>query len=255
MLVAALDSTTRSGSVALAEDGRVLGLTPGDATRAHAERLPGSLIDLLARLGRRLEEIDVFAVAAGPGSFTGLRIGIATIQGLAFAAKRPVVAVSALEALAAAAAAVTSGLQAASLVAAWIDAQRGEVFSAIYRVTEPPPGVPVAEGQAWPPMGLEQVEEPAVAGPEATLERWRRARALDSILFAGDGALAYRAAIRAALGADARIVEPTPWLAPAIAAIATDRASRGETIGPHAIRPIYVRRPDAELSRDKDKAV
>ncbi len=254
MLVAALDSTTRSGSIALAEDGRLLGVTVGDATRAHAERLPGSLIELLERHGRSLADVDVFAAAAGPGSFTGLRIGIATIQGLAFAAGRPVVAVSALEALAAAASAA-AGLQAGALVAPWIDAQRREVFSAVYRVTDPAPGATSGAGQAASPVGLVQVSAAAVASPEATLERWRRSATSESLLFAGDGALAYRAAIRAVPEIEATILDPAPILAPAIAALATLRASRGETTAPHAIRPIYVRRPDAELGRDRRKAV
>ena len=104
MLVLALDTTTRGGSVAVARDGRVLDLLEGDAARPHAERLPGDLVTSLERAGASLADVDVFAVAVGPGSFTGLRIGIAAIQGCAFAAGRPVVGVSALEALALAAA-------------------------------------------------------------------------------------------------------------------------------------------------------
>ena len=94
MRVLALDTTERAGSVALVEDGRILLERQGDASRTHGERLPGEL----AALGAPFSSIDVFAVAIGPGSFTGLRIGIATMQGLALVNKRSVVGVSALEA-------------------------------------------------------------------------------------------------------------------------------------------------------------
>src|SRR5262245_32388526 len=100
MRVLALDTTTRAGSVAIVEDGRVVDERSGDPSRAHAERLPRELLDVLATHHVGLGDIDVFAVAAGPGSFTGMRIGIATMQGLALTLGRPIVAVSALDALA-----------------------------------------------------------------------------------------------------------------------------------------------------------
>ena len=84
MRVIALDSTTRAGSVALVEDDCVIDERAGDASRPHAERLPGEIVDLAAAHGVALADVDLFAVASGPGSFTGLRIGIATMQGLAF---------------------------------------------------------------------------------------------------------------------------------------------------------------------------
>ena len=99
MRVLALDTTTRAGSVALVEDDRIVDERGGDATRTHAERLPGEIVALVAAHGLGLADVDLFAVASGPGSFTGLRIGIATMQGLAFVCRRPVVGVPALEAL------------------------------------------------------------------------------------------------------------------------------------------------------------
>src|SRR5262245_22531746 len=99
MRVLSLDTTTRSSSVALVEDERVVCQIEGDPSLTHAERLPGDLIRTLESAGVALAAVDLFAVAAGPGSFTGLRIGIATIQGLAFVAGRRIVAISALEAL------------------------------------------------------------------------------------------------------------------------------------------------------------
>src|ERR1700681_1714887 len=131
MHVLALDTTTRAGSLALVDEDRSVEEVSGDPSRPHAEQLPGGILALLGRHGLAMSDVDVFAVASGPGSFTGLRIGIATIQGLAFATSRPVVAVSALEALAHAA---SADLAPGALVAAWIDAHRHEVFAALYRV-------------------------------------------------------------------------------------------------------------------------
>src|SRR5688572_16616032 len=130
MRVLALDSTTRARSVALVQDDRVIAEDVGDPSRSHAERLPDDLTALLRRANVTLDAIDVLAVAAGPGSFTGLRIGIATMQGLAFAGRRPLLAVSALEALATVAART---LSAGTVVGVWMDAHRHEVFSALYR--------------------------------------------------------------------------------------------------------------------------
>ena len=89
MLVLALDTTTRRGSVALAREGFILAVDTGDAAIAHGARLPGDLSRVLDAHGLRVADVDLFAVAAGPGSFTGLRIGIATMQGLALGNGKP----------------------------------------------------------------------------------------------------------------------------------------------------------------------
>ena len=132
MRVLALDTTTRAGSVALVDDTLIVEERPGDPSRTHAERLPAELLAVSEAHGVALSSIDIFAVAAGPGSFTGLRIGLATVQGLGFVTGRQIVGVSALEALAQAA---SRAVAAGALVAAWMDAQRREVFSVLYRVT------------------------------------------------------------------------------------------------------------------------
>src|SRR3984893_5104241 len=99
MLVLALDTTTRRGSAALVLGEMLLDCEMGDARLTHGERLPSDLVRLLDRNNIRLAEIELFAVATGPGSFTGLRIGIATMQGLALVNGRGLVGVSALDAL------------------------------------------------------------------------------------------------------------------------------------------------------------
>jgi len=228
----ALDTTSRAGSVALVDDGGIVDERTGDASRAHGERLPGEL----AALGVDWLSVDVFAVCAGPGSFTGLRIGIATIQGLAFVAKRPVVGISALEAVA-----QLAGRDRADgdTIAAWIDAQRGEVFSALYRV---------ANAAVFAPERLVEVEPPSVASPSATLAAWSR-HGWRSAKFAGDGAVRYAAALPAG-GAIMQVARLAP-LAGAVGLMAAVRAARGEAGPPDAVRPLYIRRPDAELQRQR----
>ena len=220
MLVLALDTTTSSASCAVARGHLVVCEQVNDAPKAHAEHLPGDLISLLERAGIGLADIDAFAVAVGPGSFTGLRIGIATMQGLAFAEGRPLIGVSGFDALARLGGSV-------GRVATWVDAWRGEVFAALYE------------------DGCE-IEAPVVSRPEVLLESMRGR----STLFLGDGALAHRDAIRRMLGADGRVADPAaPPLAGTIAILASE-VRIGSDHAPHAIRPLYVRRTDAELARD-----
>src|SRR2546427_2301219 len=126
MRVLALDTTTRAGSVALVDENVIVEERPGDLSRTHAQRLPTEVLAVLETHSVRLSAIDVFAVAAGPGSFTGLRIGLATIQGLAFVTGRPIVGISALEALAQIA---SRGVAAGGALGAWVGgAPRGGGF-------------------------------------------------------------------------------------------------------------------------------
>ena len=90
MLVLSLDTTSRAGSCALVRDGRVVRVQAGDTAREQGGQLPGTLATLLDRESVTLGEIDGYGVAIGPGSFTGLRVGIATMQGLAMATGNPV---------------------------------------------------------------------------------------------------------------------------------------------------------------------
>ena len=236
MLILALDTTTRAGSAALVRDGDVLAIVSGDPATTHAERLPGTLARMLHDRQQSMAAVDLFAVAAGPGSFTGLRIGIATIQGLAFALGRPVVGVSALEALAEVGrdAVASAGVP---FVAAWMDAQRSEVFAALYPRER----------------GARAVDGPVSEAPASVLGRWHELTEGQPISVAGDGVARYHDLLVTRLGDRFRPVEPLPPLAPTIARIAAREAAAGRTVAPHAIRPIYVRRPDAELARDRKR--
>jgi tRNA threonylcarbamoyladenosine biosynthesis protein TsaB len=224
MLVLALDTTTRQGSCALVRGPDVLLERMSDASQPPASRLPGELMTLVAAAGVTLLDVDIYAVATGPGSFTGLRVGIAAMQGLAFAAGKPLIGVSAFDALAE----LTREPAGARLIAPWVDAWRGEVYAAVYQ-----------DGA--------QVDPPVVTHPDRLLERLQG----HSVAFVGDGAAAYRERILAASGIDAVLVDPlTPPLAATIARLAAAAAAGGELPPPHAIRPLYVRRSDPELARD-----
>jgi tRNA threonylcarbamoyladenosine biosynthesis protein TsaB len=231
MRILALDTSTAAGSAALAEDGRVTIARAGDGSRTHGERLPMELMALLDEAQVALADIDRFAVATGPGSFTGLRVGIATMQGLALAKGALVAPVSTFEALA------RRAMAEGASTAVWIDAHRGEVFASLFA-----------------PDGTTVLQPPSSLSPGATLERWRQTLAgCRPLRFTGDGAVRYHAAIRDALGDEVSIDREAPMLADAIAEIAFADPSRA--VHPHAIVPVYVRRPDAELARDRRRAL
>jgi tRNA threonylcarbamoyladenosine biosynthesis protein TsaB len=232
MRVLALDTTTRAGSVAIEDDGRLLVQRVGDPSRSHAERLPGDVLGALAEVQLSSADVDLFAVAAGPGSFTGLRIGIATIQGLAFVHRRRVAPVSALRALADIGSPL---LPHGARVGAWMDAHRRDVFSALYAVDGAAP-----DGR----LLLSELEGPSVGPPADTLRRWEQSWGLPAAV-CGDGGVIYAAV----LPPDVAIIDAPP-LAATIAALARIAHQSDASVDPAGVQPLYVRRPDAELARD-----
>ena len=226
MIVLAIETATRAGSVAVVTESATLAASAGDPARPHATRLPGDALDALAQANLTLGNVDLLAVCLGPGAFTGLRVGIAAAQGLAFATARPIVGISALEALALAA---LDGEHDAVTAAVWMDAARGEVFAARYR------------RDSASPTGVAPLDDPVSAPPDAVAARWRE----DGPAIArwiGDGAARYRTLL-----ADGAQLMPTPVLAPVVGRLAIAR--QAEAGAPHALRPLYVRPPDAELAR------
>lgn len=129
MKVLAIDTSTLTGSVALVDDGKVLAELVADVRAAHSSALLPFVHEVLERACVLLGAVDLLAVAIGPGSFTGVRIAIATAKGLSLGTGKPLVGVPTLDAL------VAAAIGARGAVAAVLDARRGEVFAAAFDVT------------------------------------------------------------------------------------------------------------------------
>lgn len=228
MIILALDTTTRGGSVTIADGERVRALVRGDESRTHGERLPAEMARALDEAGVSRGQIDLLAVATGPGAFTGLRIGLAAMQGLSMTLQRPVIGVSALDALAEQMAGTDT-----ELIVPWMDAQRGDVFATV---------VDRASRSV--------VEAPASASPATLLESWARHLKDRSAVFIGDAVKRDEALIAGQAQARWSIRSPEP-LSPQIAHLARLKRLAGDSGSPHALEPIYVRRPDAEIERER----
>lgn len=210
------------------EDDRVLALLVGDESRTHAERLPAEIARALEQADVARDRIDLLAVATGPGAFTGLRIGLAAIQGLAMTLDKPAIGISALDALAEQVAASD-----ADVLVPWMDAQRGDVFASLIDR-----------------RSMSSLETPAAAHPRALLDAWRRHLVNRRALFIGDAAARDAALIEQAGDGHWSTQGPAP-LATQIAMLGRRRAQKGGAGPPHALEPIYVRRPDAEIERER----
>ena len=130
MLTLAFESSAKAASVALCEDGRLISQVIQCSGLTHSRTLLPMAEDLLKNAETEMKQIDCFAVAQGPGSFTGIRIGIATVKGLAWAADKPCIGVSTLAAMA------WNGVAAGGLICAVMDARRSEVYNALFRIED-----------------------------------------------------------------------------------------------------------------------
>ena len=128
MLILAFESSAKPASAALVRDGKLLAQSVQVSALTHSRTLLPMAEDLLKNTGVTLGEVDAFAVAHGPGSFTGIRIGVSTVKGLCWGAEKPCVGVSTLEAMA------WHGLAAGGLVCPVMDARRAQVYNALFRI-------------------------------------------------------------------------------------------------------------------------
>ena len=245
MIVLAIETITRGGSLALWNHGSVTAVT-STSTRTHAERLPGEALELLRANALGPADVDLLAVVSGPGSFTGIRVGIAAVQGLAFAGRKRVIGIPTLEA--SAEAWITTRTKADEdrqstgvLVVPCVDAARNEVYFTGYD----------AAADLSPATAVEScpcVIEPGVLPPGALAALVAGVAAGRRAVFVGDGADRYAEVLTRGV-ADA---EAIAWPMPLAAAAARMAARRESHAGaPHALRPIYIRRPDVELAREK----
>jgi tRNA threonylcarbamoyladenosine biosynthesis protein TsaB len=212
-LILAADTTSEFGSLALARGNEIVEEIAVHAPDGFAHILYGEIAGLLARAGVAVGQVDCFAAASGPGSFTGVRVGLACVKGLAEATGKRAVGVSNLEVLA------TFGRSARRAVA--LDARRGEIYAALYD----------SDGKL--------ASEERVLKLAAWLESLE-----DGVEFISADTVLDFSGTRFA---DAAVVRAPRVLAGAVAKIAFARWQRGEAALPEALDANYVRRSDAEL--------
>jgi tRNA threonylcarbamoyladenosine biosynthesis protein TsaB len=216
-LILAVDTTHEFGSLALLDGTEVVEEVLLHSPEGFGQMLFGRLAELLDRRGRAIQEMDCFAAASGPGSFTGVRIGLACVKGLAEAAGKLVAAVSNLEALA------TFGT--GPLRAVVMDARRGEVYGAVYN----------QRGEAI----LPETVMPFTA--------WLRSLPEGEIEFVSTDFSPFASALAGTRFERAGIATAPRALAAAVGRIACLRLRAGRAADPAAIDANYVRRSDAEL--------
>jgi tRNA threonylcarbamoyladenosine biosynthesis protein TsaB len=213
--ILSIDTTAEFGSIALL-DGDAVAEVPLHSPEGFGHILFDQIALLLARTNRNISDIDCFASASGPGSFTGVRIGLTAAKGLAEASGKPVVAVSNLKAAA--------SFGTTPLRAALLDARRGEVYGAVYDAS------------------LELVQEERVMKFPAWLEGLP-----GGVEFVGVHLAPFLPAISASRFREAPRTECPRTLAAAIARIARSEFRAGRALDPAAVDANYVRRSDAEL--------
>ncbi len=223
VLILAIDTTTPSGSVALLEDGTLLGEANVESTATHSARLFRSVDFLLAASGRDVRDLDGFAVAVGPGSFTGIRIGVGAAKALAFASGKPVAPVSTLLALAAKLAA-----DGARLVCPLLDAKREEIYAGLFEARK---------------GGLVEIIPQGAYDPDAFFGRLPARRV---IAFAGSGLAATRAKLLPGVGDRARFPERSPFIAAEVGRIGVGLIRAGKAVEAASLEPLYFRRSQAE---------
>jgi tRNA threonylcarbamoyladenosine biosynthesis protein TsaB len=223
VIILAVDTTTPGGSVALLEDETLLGEANVESAATHSARLFRSIDFLVGALGKDIKDVDAFAVAAGPGSFTGIRIGVSAVKSLAFASGKPVAPVSTLLALA-----TKLASEGTPLVCPLLDAKKGEIYAGLFESRE---------------GGLIETIPQGAYDPEAFFARLPARRV---IAFSGSGLAAYRDKLASFVGERARFPERSPFIAAEIGRIGARLIRSGKGVDAAALEPLYFRRSQAE---------
>lgn len=225
MLILAMDSTAVAASVALLDNGAPLAAFHLNNGNTHSETLLPMVESVLRCTGKTVNDIDLFAVSAGPGSFTGVRIGVATVKGLAFGKRKPCVGVSTLEALA------ENLVPTGGLLCPVMNARRGQVYNALFRVENG------ALTRLCPDRAL-SVEE-----LEAELLTYS-----EPVTLCGDGAEPVKNSFTKCDVAlpPLTLIEQN---AVSVALCAARMAKEGRTCTDKELKPVYLRMPQAERER------
>lgn len=216
-MILAIDTTHEFGSIALLGEGELIDEMPVHAEDGFGQILYGHLARMLDRHGHCVQDVECFAAASGPGSFTGVRVGLACVKGLAEAVGKPVAPVSNLQALAA--------FGTAPRRAVVLDARRGEIYGAVY-----------------------DAELNAVA-PEMVMKfsQWLETLPASPIEFVSSDFSPFREALAGGRFRAAPSIEAPRAIAGAIARIALVKFRQGLAMNPADVDANYVRRSDAEL--------
>ncbi|MBM3305113.1 MAG: tRNA (adenosine(37)-N6)-threonylcarbamoyltransferase complex dimerization subunit type 1 TsaB [Candidatus Aminicenantes bacterium] len=223
MRILAVDTTTPSGSVALLDNERLLGEFCLESPATHSARLFRAIDALLEAAGLGVGQVDGFAVAAGPGSFTGIRIGLGAVKSLAFASGKPVAPVSTLLALA-----MKPVAEGARLVCPLLDAKKEEIYAALFERRR---------------AGLEELIAQGVYSSDAFFARLPARRV---ITFIGGGLEAYREKLASHVRDKARISGRSPFIAAEVGRAGFRLIREGQGVSAAGLEPVYFRRSQAE---------
>lgn len=228
MNILAIDTSTSFASIAIAAGEQIVAESLFNTNRTLSARLVPEIERLLTTAGLEIGDIDLFASTVGPGSFTGVRGGVATIQGLALAVGAQCAGFSSLALLA-----MNFSLQ-TTLVCPMLDARKSEAYAALYDCSATLPTPRLTD---------------CVLPPEALLEQIA-AQTGERVIFAGDGALRYRDLIADRLGEQA-VFAPFPLHYPHSSngiLLALEAFRNGTACGPARLLPVYLRASDAEIN-------
>jgi tRNA threonylcarbamoyladenosine biosynthesis protein TsaB len=225
MKILAIDTATPSCSVALVDDEKLLAETTVVSRQTHAAHLVRMIEQTVSTVGLKLADLDGFAVTRGPGSFTGLRIGISTIKGFSLALDRPMVGVSTLEALA-----LQCG-PTSRLICSMVDARKGEIFYGGYRLSN---------------QGLAAVDDEQVLAPRELVRK-----IVPPCVAIGNGAILYHDLLVETFGSGIESGPPGHHIlrASSVAELGYRRLRSGDHDEAAAFVPTYIRKSDAELKR------
>ncbi len=227
MYVLGIETSTKTGSVAVLSEKGVVAQYSLNIEVTHSERLMATVDRVLTDTGMTISQLDGFAVSFGPGSFTGLRIGLSTVKGLALAVDKPVAAVPTLLALA------WNVPYPAHPVCPMLDASKKEVYAALY----------VLDGSV-----LRQTM-PETVIPLPLLGSWVAGK----MIFTGEAAYIHRAEIDRLFG-DRVLTAPRSSVLPSAATVAEiglEMLNNGRHADPDSLAPLYIRRPEAEIAWEK----
>ena len=260
MCILTLDTSTKSGSLAIRFSSEESVELVGDPSLTHGERLPNDIARLLERGKANLADVEVFGVGIGPGSFTSLRVGIATVQALAVAQNLKVAPIPTLDAVAAARMAEKYPIELLRpldddsvqrlRILAWMDGQRGHVFAGLYKAERTATGFTLPICIDGPRVGSPRDVLDSLGAVLSKLDTRLTLEVVGSAATRDEDVLLSRLGV-AMKSSDVYITHEESALASVMANLVASK--QYAPVGPEELQPLYVRRPDAVLARERRK--